>query len=221
MPSLLFYMSYQVRLVLEYVRAVERGELPHNHEIMRQVCRAIKIQKFNLHLAEMCIVDSGSFSPVACARAWQVQTRVLHTGLQTFYLCHKASCLHCKTIRYMWIVFLVQRCGSDGSAGVSHEVCQQPQPVCQQIQHGSVYNSDHRSFRITDKLYICKWDFNRCYLQVYQKQGMGRRMRGIFFWEHHYHQYLWHFLLVVLADMKRFLIIQGSTMCFALICTWL
>ena len=30
-------LASRVRLVLEYVRAVERGELEHNHEIMRQV----------------------------------------------------------------------------------------------------------------------------------------------------------------------------------------
>jgi COP9 signalosome complex subunit 6 len=30
-------LASRVRLVLEYVKAVESGELPHNHEIMRQV----------------------------------------------------------------------------------------------------------------------------------------------------------------------------------------
>ena len=42
--------------------------------------------------------------------------------------------------------------------------------------------------------------------QVYQKQGMGRRMRGIFFWEQH--QYLWHLLQVDLViSVKKFIII--------------
>ena len=30
-------LASRVKLVLEYVRAVERGELEHNHEIMRQI----------------------------------------------------------------------------------------------------------------------------------------------------------------------------------------
>ena len=39
-------LASRVRLVLEYVRAVERGELEHNHEIMRQV---------GLHLAPLLL----------------------------------------------------------------------------------------------------------------------------------------------------------------------
>jgi hypothetical protein len=33
----------RVKIILRYVQAVEKGELPHNHEIMRQVPPVLRI----------------------------------------------------------------------------------------------------------------------------------------------------------------------------------
>jgi hypothetical protein len=35
--------SLRVKIILQYVQSVEKGELPHNHEIMRQVIPFSKV----------------------------------------------------------------------------------------------------------------------------------------------------------------------------------
>jgi hypothetical protein len=35
--------SHRVKIILQYVQSVEKGELPHNHEIMRQVISFSKV----------------------------------------------------------------------------------------------------------------------------------------------------------------------------------
>jgi len=97
-------LASRVRLVLEYVKAVERGELPHNHEIMRQV-RALSHR--------LPVLEPGRFRP-------------------EFYT-------QCNDVALMALL-------------------------------GSVMKSANNLNQFVNK-------FNT----VYQKQGMGRRMRGIFF----------------------------------------
>jgi len=97
-------LASRVRLVLEYVRAVEKGELPHNHEIMRQI-RALSHR--------LPVLEPGRFRP-------------------EFYT-------QCNDVALMALL-------------------------------GSVMKSANNLNQFVNK-------FNT----VYQKQGMGRRMRGIFF----------------------------------------
>jgi len=97
-------LASRVRLVLEYVKAVERGELPHNHEIMRQV-RALSHR--------LPVLEPTRFRP-------------------EFYT-------QCNDVALMALL-------------------------------GSVMKSANNLNQFVNK-------FNT----VYQKQGMGRRMRGIFF----------------------------------------
>lgn len=97
-------LASRVRLVLEYVRAVDRGELPHNHEIMRQV-RALSHR--------LPVLEPGRFKP-------------------EFYT-------QCNDVALMALL-------------------------------GTVMKSSNNLNQFVNK-------FNA----VYQRQGMGRRMRGIFF----------------------------------------
>jgi len=97
-------LANRVRLVLEYVQAVERGDLPHNHEIMRQV-RALSHR--------LPVLEPGRFRP-------------------EYYT-------QCNDVALMALL-------------------------------GAVMKSANNLNQFVNK-------FNT----VYQKQGMGRRMRGIFF----------------------------------------
>ena len=49
-----YCLFFRVRLILDYVRAVEAGELPHNHEIMRQA-KALSDR--------LPVLESGRFQP--------------------------------------------------------------------------------------------------------------------------------------------------------------
>jgi hypothetical protein len=42
--------SHRVKIILQYVQSVEKGELPHNHEIMRQVIHFQKYHMFQFSL---------------------------------------------------------------------------------------------------------------------------------------------------------------------------
>jgi len=97
-------LASRVRLVLEYVKAVDRGELEHNHEIMRQI-RALSHR--------LPVLESGRFKP-------------------EFYT-------QCNDVALMALL-------------------------------GTVMKSANNLNQFVNK-------FNT----VYQRQGMGRRMRGIFF----------------------------------------
>jgi len=97
-------LASRVKLVMEYVKAVERGELPHNHDIMRQI-RALSHR--------LPVLESGRFRP-------------------EFYT-------QCNDVALMALL-------------------------------GSVMKSANNLNQFVNK-------FNT----VYQRQGMGRRMRGIFF----------------------------------------
>ena len=111
-------------LIFDFNIPVEKGELPHNHEIMRQVSLANTKYSYAWSQMQMHIIDSCSVSPLACAGAWKVPARVLYTGLQSFYFCHATDVNWTLMTRFKLIVFLVQRCGSYGSAGICDEVCQ-------------------------------------------------------------------------------------------------
>jgi len=97
-------LASRVRLVLEYVKAVERGELEHNHEIMRQV-RALSHR--------LPVLEEGRFKP-------------------EFYT-------QCNDVALMTLL-------------------------------GTIMKSSTNLNQFVNKFNI-----------VYQRQGMGRRMRGIFF----------------------------------------
>jgi len=97
-------LASRVRLVLEYVKAVDRGELDHNHEIMRQI-RALSHR--------LPVLESGRFKP-------------------EFYT-------QCNDVALMALL-------------------------------GTIMKSANNLNQFVNK-------FNT----VYQRQGMGRRMRGIFF----------------------------------------
>jgi len=97
-------LASRVRLVLEYVKAVDRGELEHNHEIMRQI-RALSHR--------LPVLESGRFKP-------------------EFYT-------QCNDVALMALL-------------------------------GTIMKSANNLNQFVNK-------FNT----VYQRQGMGRRMRGIFF----------------------------------------
>jgi len=97
-------LASRVRLVLDYVRALDRGELPHNHEIMRQI-RALSNR--------LPVLETGRFKP-------------------EFYT-------QCNDVALMALL-------------------------------GTVMKSSNNLNQFVNK-------FNT----VYQRQGMGRRMRGIFF----------------------------------------
>jgi len=97
-------LASRVKLVSEYVKAVERGELPHNHEIMRQI-RALSHR--------LPVLESGRFKP-------------------EFYT-------QCNDVALMTLL-------------------------------GTVMKSSNNLNQFVNKFNL-----------VYQRQGMGRRMRGIFF----------------------------------------
>lgn len=97
-------LASRVRLVLEYVRAVERGELAHNHEIMRQI-RALSNR--------LPVLETGRFKP-------------------EFYT-------QCNDVALMALLGTVMKSSNNLN------------------QFVNMFNT------------------------VYQRQGMGRRMRGIFF----------------------------------------
>jgi len=97
-------LASRVKLILEYVKAVDRGEVPHNHEIMRQI-RALSHR--------LPVLESHRFKP-------------------EFYT-------QCNDVALMALL-------------------------------GTVMKSANNLNQFVNK-------FNT----VYQRQGMGRRMRGIFF----------------------------------------
>jgi len=97
-------LASRVKLILEYVKAVEKGEVPHNHEIMRQI-RALSHR--------LPVLESQRFKP-------------------EFYT-------QCNDVALMALL-------------------------------GTVMKSANNLNQFVNK-------FNT----VYQRQGMGRRMRGIFF----------------------------------------
>jgi len=97
-------LASRVKLILEYVKAVERGEVPHNHEIMRQIMALSH---------RLPVLESHRFKP-------------------EFYT-------QCNDVALMTLL-------------------------------GTVMKSANNLNQFVNK-------FNT----VYQRQGMGRRMRGIFF----------------------------------------
>lgn len=97
-------LASRVRLVLEYVKAVERGELEHNHEVMRQV-RALSHR--------LPVLESDRFRP-------------------EFYT-------QCNDVALITLLGTVMKSANNLN------------------QFVNMFNT------------------------VYHKQGMGRRMRGIFF----------------------------------------